>query len=84
MHSMPHADATINAVDNQMHTGIFLCHIFLDICNYTKLITTLSAIYESAIPVQELNLLRGRREQAQSAKHEEVKYEDLLMCGYLS
>ena len=56
-----------------MHTGIFLCHIFLDVCNYTKLIISSSATYESAIPVQELNLLRGRREQPQSTEHAEVR-----------
>ena len=56
-----------------MHTGIFLCHIFLDLCNYTKLIISSSATYESAIPVQELNLLRGRREQPQSTEHAEVR-----------
>ena len=53
--------------------GIFLCHIFWDVCNYTKLTTTLVVTYQSVIPMQELNLLRGRREQTQSAKHEEVK-----------
>ena len=71
MHSMPHADATINAVDNQMHTGIFPCHIFIDVCNYTKLIPISAATYESAIPVQELNLLKGRREQTQLTEHED-------------
>ena len=52
--------------------GIFLCHTFWDVCNYTKLTTTLVVTYQSVIPMQELNLLRGRREQTQSAKHEEV------------